>query len=124
MKTKISHLGRSTVSVILAVMMLLSTMLIGTMSTVNAVGANNYKVAAGETLYLDLSANSTTCANFLDGSYINGNDWFSSLPDNKIISVQLKKVIDFSSYKGRLYNINSNGWNDVKNNTSILPSNG
>lgn len=36
MKTKISHLGRSTVSVILAVMMLLSTMLVGTMSTVNA----------------------------------------------------------------------------------------
>lgn len=35
MKTKISHLGRSTVSVILAVMMLLSTMLIGTIS-VNA----------------------------------------------------------------------------------------
>lgn len=37
MKTKISHLGRSTVSVILVVMMLLSTMLIGTVSTVNAV---------------------------------------------------------------------------------------
>lgn len=36
MKTKISHLGRSTVSVILAVMMLLSTMLIGTVSTVYA----------------------------------------------------------------------------------------
>lgn len=36
MKTKISHLGRSSVSVILAVMMLLSTMLIGTVSTVNA----------------------------------------------------------------------------------------
>ena len=38
MKTKISHLGRSSVSVILAVMMLLSTMLIGTVSTVNAAG--------------------------------------------------------------------------------------
>ena len=37
MKTKISHLGRSSVSVILAVMMLLSTILIGTVSTVNAV---------------------------------------------------------------------------------------
>lgn len=36
MKTKISHLGRSTVSVILAVMMLLSTMLVGTITTVNA----------------------------------------------------------------------------------------
>lgn len=42
MKTKISHLGRSTVSVILAVMMLLSTMLIGTVSTVNAVDIQYY----------------------------------------------------------------------------------
>lgn len=36
MKTKISRFGRSFVSVILVVMMLLSTMLIGTVSTVNA----------------------------------------------------------------------------------------
>lgn len=50
MKTKISHLGRNTVSVILAVMMLLSTMLIGTIS-VNA--ADFFTV--GDTLYLDIS---------------------------------------------------------------------
>lgn len=123
MKTKISRFGRSSVSVILAVMMLLSTMLIGTVSTVNAVGANNYKVAAGETLYLDLSKTGATQANFLTKDYVS-NDWFSSLPDNKIIPVQLKKDIDFSSYNGRLYNINSNGWHDVPNGTSILPSNG
>ena len=42
MKTKISHLCRSSVSVILAVMMLLSTMLIGTVSTVNAVDIQYY----------------------------------------------------------------------------------
>ena len=42
MKTKFSRFGRSSVSVILAVMMLLSTMLIGTVSTVNA--ASNKKV--------------------------------------------------------------------------------
>lgn len=42
MKTKISHLGRSSVSVILAVMMLMSTMLIGTVSTVNAVDIQYY----------------------------------------------------------------------------------
>lgn len=58
MKTKISHLGRSTVSVILAVMMLLSTMLIGTVSTVNAV-----TIPAGTKIYLDIS-NAT--ANFTD----------------------------------------------------------
>lgn len=53
MKTKISRFGRSTVSVILAVMMLLSTMLIGTVSTVNA---TSNKFTEGETIYLDLSA--------------------------------------------------------------------
>lgn len=47
MKTKISHLGRSTVSVILAVMMFLSTMLVGTVSTVNAV-----QLTKGTELYL------------------------------------------------------------------------
>lgn len=36
MKTKLSRFGRSSVSVILAVMMLLSTMLVGTVTTVNA----------------------------------------------------------------------------------------
>lgn len=50
MKTKISHLGRSTVSVILAVMMLLSTMLIGTVSTANAVDLTNTKFSK---VYLD-----------------------------------------------------------------------
>lgn len=46
MKTKISHLGRSSVSVILAVMMLLSTMLVGTVSTVNA--ASTLQPTTGE----------------------------------------------------------------------------
>lgn len=42
MKTKISRFGRSSVSVILAVMMLLSTMLIGTITTANAVDIQYY----------------------------------------------------------------------------------
>lgn len=50
MKTKISRFGRSSVSVILAVMMLLSTMLIGTIS----VNAADY-FTVGDTLYLDIS---------------------------------------------------------------------
>lgn len=124
MKTKLSRFGRSSVSVILAVMMLLSTMLVGTVSTVSAVGASNHKVSAGDTLYLDLSANVTTCANFLKDSYISGSDWFPSLPENRIISVTLTKDIDFSKYTERLYNINPGTWTNVNNNTSILPSDG
>lgn len=55
MKTKISHLGRSTVSVILAVMMLLSTMLIGTVSTVNAT-VNDATVNDAIKVYFDKSS--------------------------------------------------------------------
>ena len=49
MKTKISHLGRSSVSVILAVMMLLSTMLIGTIS-VNAYDISSKSLYYANTL--------------------------------------------------------------------------
>lgn len=128
MKTKISHLGRSSVSVILAVMMLLSTMLIGTVSTVNAIGADSsYTVHEGETLYLNLSNTGATEANFFEGNYIEGSDYFSSpLPDNKIVSVKLKENIDFHTKDFRLFGICVGGkWKDqVRNNTAILPTEG
>lgn len=128
MKTKISRFGRSSVSVILAVMMLLSTMLIGTVSTVNAIGADSsYTVHKGETLYLNLTSQpNATAANFFDSNYIEGSDYFSPLPDNKIVSVKLKENIDFSSKDFRLFGICvDNVWKDqVRNNTSILPTTG
>lgn len=129
MKTKISHLGRSSVSVILAVMMLLSTMLIGTVSTVNAIGANsNHIVSKGETLYLDLSNTGATGANFFQNNYIEGNDYFYPLPPDKIISVKLSQNIDFSNYSSRLYSINNVGtnkeWFTQNNDKNILPSEG
>ena len=65
MKTKISHLGRSTVSVVLAVMMLLSTMLIGTIS----VNAADY-FTVGDTLYLDISGVSFNVTDNNAGFYI------------------------------------------------------
>ena len=127
MKTKISRFGRSSVSVILAVMMLLSTMLIGTVSTVNAVGADSsHTVHKGETLYLDLSKTGATAANFFDSNYIEGSDYFSSLPDNKIVSVKLKEDINFSEKDFRLFGICVDGnWKEqVRNNTAILPTAG
>lgn len=128
MKTKISHLGSSSVSVILAVMMLLSTMLIGTVSTVNAIGADSsYTVHEGETLYLNLSNTGATEANFFEGNYIEGSDYFSSpLPDNKIVSVKLKENIDFHTKDFRLFGICVGGkWKEqVRNNTAILPTEG
>lgn len=57
MKTKISHFCRSTVSVILAVMMLLSTMLIGTISTANAVDTATSDSSPKYTIHVKLADN-------------------------------------------------------------------
>ena len=88
MKTKISHLGRSTVSVILAVMMLLSTMLIGTIS----VNAADY-FTVGDTLYLDISdANYDATADnaeFYIKFYEKGTDSFSW---SKLSQIENSKV--------------------------------
>lgn len=137
MKTKISRFGRSSVSVILAVMMLLSTMLIGTVSTVNAIGADdNHKVLKGETLYLDLSKTGATQANFLtdevvvyDENGIGNKSYFSKLPDDKIVSVKLSQDVDFSQYRTRLYSYCdvNDGWQskyNKNNDTNNLPSKG
>lgn len=123
MKTKLSHLGRSSVSVILAVMMLLSTMLIGTVSTVNAIGADsNHIVPKGETLYLDLtSLPDAKTAEFLVRDCLEGESYFSKLPDDKIVSVTLSQNVDFSTYAGRLYAYNGN---NRDNDHSNLPKAG
>lgn len=88
MKTKISHLGRSSVSVILAVMMLLSTMLIGTIS----VNAADY-FTVGDTLYLDISdANYDATADnaeFYIQFYEKGTDSFSW---SKLSQIENSKV--------------------------------
>lgn len=88
MKTKISHLGRSSVSVILAVMMLLSTMLIGTIS----VNAADY-FTVGDTLYLDISGASYTAtdanAEFYIKFYKKGTASFSW---SKLSQIENSKV--------------------------------
>lgn len=88
METKISHLGRSSVSVILAVMMLLSTMLIGTIS----VNAADY-FTVGDTLYLDISdANYDATADnaeFYIKFYEKGTDSFSW---SKLSQIENSKV--------------------------------
>lgn len=124
MKTKISRFGRSSVSVILAVMMLLSTMLIGTVSTVNAIGADSsHTVHKGETLYLDLSSQTNAArVSFLENDYADGGKaYFDKLPDDKIVSVKLSKDLNFSTYERRLFsyfnssevNVNNDRYNNL-----------
>lgn len=122
MKTKISHLGRSTVSVILAVMMLLSTMLIGTISTANAV------VSGLSEIYFTPSENwAKEDANFRLNVQDSNNNWQNikmtkvdeSVPIYKgvIDSNTTYKVVQFLRYSKD----NTKEWNYSKS-CSDIPS--
>ncbi len=88
MKTKISHLGRSTVSVILAVMMLLSTMLVGTIS----VNAADY-FTVGDTLYLDISGASYNATDAYAEFYIKFYEYGTqSFSWSKLSQIENSKV--------------------------------
>lgn len=125
MKTKISHLGRSTVSVILAVMMLLSTMLIGTVSTVNATtinsGSNDFYLIGGMNKWNKNDSNwklSTTDNNKYTGTFtISGS---SSYTEFKVFSNDKyytnEKTYENDSVYGGLYEGGS------KNNMQIKPA--
>lgn len=125
MKTKISHLGRSTVSVILAVMMLLSTMLIGTVSTVNATtidsGSNDFYLIGGMNKWNKNDSNwklSTTDNNKYTGTFtISGS---SSYTEFKVFSNDKyytnEHTYDNDSVYGGLYEGGS------KNNMQIKPA--
>lgn len=116
MKTKISHLGRSTVSVILAVMMLLSTMLIGTVSTVNA--AINLK----GTYYFD-----NTDANW-DNVYmvfIGTNDTYKKYNKMSVSEGKYYKYDQSAKWdaNGFYFTNSSNGSSDGTNKTKIFSTN-
>ncbi len=116
MKTKISHLGRSTVSVILAVMMLLSTMLIGTASTVNA--AINLK----GTYYFD-----NTDANW-DNVYmvfIGTNDTYKKYNKMSVSEGKYYKYDQSAKWdaNGFYFTNSSNGSSDGTNKTNIFSTN-
>lgn len=115
MKTKISHLGRSTVSVILAVMMLLSTMLVGTMSTVTAIDLKG-------TYYFD-----NTDANW-DNVYMVfiGNDGIYK--EYHEMSVSEGKYYEYNQdagwgAKGFYFTNSSNGSSDGTNKTNTFSKN-
>lgn len=116
MKTKISHLGRSIVSVILAVMMLLSTMLIGTVSTVNA--AINLK----GTYYFD-----NTDANW-DNVYmvfIGTNDTYKKYNKMSVSEGKYYKYDQSAKWdaNGFYFTNSSNGSSDGTNKTNIFSTN-
>lgn len=127
MKTKISRIGKKSLSVIIALMMIVSTMLVGMVSA-SAVGAyDNGKFKKDDKIYFNFSATGATEVNVLDSGYpvkdYYNNSEFSALT-NKTVECTLTKDLDLSKFTARLYGLNNSGWKHYNNNTSILPSDG
>lgn len=76
MKTKFIHVGKRTLSVVLSIMMIVSTMLIGTITNVSAATA----FTNGEKIYLDVSNYDWWASDAVTDMYFyndNGNTWES-----------------------------------------------
>lgn len=127
MKTKISRIGKKSLSVIIALMMIVSTMLVGMVSA-SAVGAyDNGKFKKGDKIYFNFGATGATEVNILNSGYPD-KDYYSkselSALTNKTVECTLTKDLDLSKYTERLYGLNNGGWYHHPNNTSKLPSDG
>lgn len=137
MKRKFKRASKSMLSVILAILIVMSTMLIGTLS-VNA--AENGKFTAGETIYFDFRDPVNNPVN--EGSkngcniYLNkGNDYVASCDpswDNDTnryiksvqdyVSVTLSSDIDFSTYDGEICKVGGYDWPTIYNDKAKLPT--
>ncbi|MDD5796113.1 MAG: hypothetical protein PUD24_04180, partial [Oscillospiraceae bacterium] len=115
---KLKQISRRTVSVVLAVLMVLSTLLVGSISTVNAVGASSGIIPAGEHFYYDLTDYNGTISSSNAMNYISDNwtwTYTTSIPDNKIIDVTLTKAMNFNPPgNSSLGQIQAAGWNNFK----------
>ncbi|MGN0490848.1 CotH kinase family protein [Ruminococcus sp.] len=122
MKTKIRRFSKSVLSVILAMTLIMSTMLIGTISVNAAVSGN--KMLKGDTLYFDLTDYTyTNGINYQNGSGLQWNN--ESFTTGRIVAATLANDITFSS-STELFKVqgtdSSSTWTVVK--CTTLPSDG
>ncbi len=103
MKTNLKRISKRSLALILGILMLFSTLMVGTISTANAAGAVSGVFAKGEKIYYDFSATAATEVNYYgeNATY----DHTNSLPDNKIIEVTLLKELNLNTLASNNINL-------------------
>lgn len=122
MKTKFSRIGKRALSVILAIMMIISTMLVGMVSV--SAGVTDCVMKAGDTLYYDftnLPTDSLTGVNYNSGGNVGDN--YNEYGAGNVIPVTLKADMNFSNTTLELFKTERNGWDPAIKST-ILPEDG
>lgn len=101
MKTKISRIGKSSLSIILSIMMIISTMLVGVINT----SATSGKFTSGDTIYFDINSSSV---------HGNGNIWSSGA---KIVA-----LFYYQDNDNWCYETNNDSFSDSNMNGKERPS--
>lgn len=119
MKTKISRIGKKTLSIVIVMMMVISTVLVG-MVSVSAAGASNGVIPAGEKFYYDFSAAKPTWVNYC------GDGWTwvdtGNIPSDYIFEITLTQNMDFNNPGNScLFKCTTGNWTSV---SPTVPANG
>ncbi len=101
MKTKISRIGKSSLSIILSIMMIISTMLVGVINT----SATSDKFTSGDTIYFDINSSSVKG---------DGNIWSSGA---KIVA-----LFYYQDNDNRCYETKNDSFSDSNVNNKKTPS--
>ncbi len=130
MKTKISRIGKRSLSILLTTILVVSMMLVG-MVAVNAVGAVSGVMKSGDTLYYDFSkiVDSAVASNQKGVNYRTNKSSFpytTISASNCIIAAKLTEDIDFNSYNDYIFKTEYKGWDNENQKTgkNPKPSNG
>lgn len=103
MKTKISRIGKSSLSVILSIMMIISTMIVGVINT----SATSGKFTSGDTIYFDINSSKSP--------FTGTNNWATS-------SAKIVALFYYQDNDTWCYNTNNNTFQDSSINTKPCPS--
>ncbi len=94
MKTNFKRISKRSLALLLGILMLLSTLMVGTLTTVNAVGASNGIIPKGEHFYYDFRSISGQ-VNYCGDKWA----WTNKIVNNEIIDITLTEDMNFNSPK-------------------------
>ncbi len=126
MKTKISRIGKRSLSLVLTMMLVVSMMFVG-MVAVNAVGASNGVISKGDILYFDVNSVKSGGINYLKPNGDKQLDYMSAsnIPSDGILKLTLTGSYNFTDLKNssqQIFKAESTGWQPIICNS--VPSNG
>ena len=98
---RLKQISKRSLAILLTVLMVLSSLMVGTITTANAVGASGGTISSGDYLYYDVNAVKTGGVNWLKADGNKGLDYTAAgnIPSDGIIKIKLTGSYNFNELK-------------------------